>query len=62
MALDNNIQIVCPIRGILNTRKRAKDGLKLSEEAYRVEAIRYLIKKRIPKGEFSYRTNIKKIW
>lgn len=45
MALDNNIQIVCPIRGILNTKKRAKDGLKLSEEAYRVEAIRYLIKK-----------------
>ena len=52
MATDNNIQIICPIRGILNAKKRAKDGLKLSEEAYRVEAIRYLIKKGYPKEHF----------
>lgn len=60
MALDNNIQIVCPIRGILNTRKRAKDGLKLSEEAYRVEAIRYLIKKGYPKENFLIEPILKK--
>lgn len=52
MATDNNIQIICPIRGILNAKKRAKDGLKLSEEAYRVEAIRYLVKKGYPKEHF----------
>lgn len=60
MALDNNIQIVCPIRGILNTKKRAKDGLRLSEEAYRVEAIRYLIKKGYPKENFLIEPILKK--
>ena len=32
MATENNVQLICPIRGILATRKRAKDGLKLSED------------------------------
>lgn len=52
MATENNVQLICPIRGILATRKRAKDGLKLSEEAFRIEAIRYLIKKGYPKEHF----------
>lgn len=52
MALDKNLQINCPIRGILTTKKKAKDGLTISEEAYRVEAIRYLIKKGYPKEHF----------
>lgn len=52
MVTENNVQLICPIRGILATRKRAKDGLKLSEEAFRIEAIRYLIKKGYPKEHF----------
>lgn len=57
---DNNIQLVCPIRGILGSRKRAKDGLRLSEEAYRVEAIRFLIKKGYPKENFLIEPILKK--
>ena len=52
MALDKNLQINCPIRGILTTKRKAKDGLTITEEAYRVEAIRYLVKKGYPKERF----------
>lgn len=52
MGFDKNLQITCPIRGLLATKKNAKDGLTISEEVYRVEAIRYLIKKGYPKENF----------
>lgn len=52
MATEINLQLICPIRGILSTKKRSKDGLKLTEEAYRIEAIHYLIKKGYPKSNF----------
>lgn len=52
MALSNNLQLVCPVRGQLTVNKRSKDGLTASEESYRVEAIRYLISKGYPKENF----------
>lgn len=52
MALSNNLQLVCPVRGQLTVNKKSKDGLTASEESYRVEAIRYLISKGYPKENF----------
>ena len=52
MALSNNLQLVCPVRGQLTVNKRGKDGLTASEESFRVEAIRYLISKGYPKENF----------
>ena len=52
MELSSNLQIVCPIRGLLRINKRSKDGLSASEEFYRVEAIKYLISKGYPKENF----------
>lgn len=52
MELSNNLQLVCPIRGMLKVNKKSKDGLSATEEAYRVEAIRYLIDKGYPKENF----------
>ena len=52
MALSNNLQLVCPVRGQLTVNKRSKDGLTASEESFRVEAIRYLISKGYPKENF----------
>ena len=43
---------MCPVRGMLKVNKRSKDGLTPTEEAYRVEAIRYLIDKGYPKENF----------
>lgn len=52
MELSSNMQIVCPIRGLLRINKRSKDGLSASEEFYRVEAIKYLIAKGYPRENF----------
>ena len=52
MELSSNMQIVCPIRGLLRINKRSKDGLSASEEFYRVEAIKHLIAKGYPRENF----------
>ena len=52
MALSNNLQLFCPVRGQLTVNKKSKDGLTPTEESYRVEAIRYLISKGYPKENF----------
>ena len=52
MALSNNLQLTCPVRGQLTVNKKSKDGLTASEESFRVEAIRYLISKGYPKENF----------
>jgi type I restriction enzyme M protein len=39
------LTLTCPIRGELNTQKKNKDGLTSTEEYYRIEAIKYLMKK-----------------
>lgn len=52
MKTASNQQLVCPVRGLLNTTKLSKDGLTPTEEAYRIEAINYLISKGYPKENF----------
>lgn len=47
-----NIKLTCPIRGQLNSFQKSKDGLTLTEESYRIEAIRYLISQGYPKECF----------
>lgn len=56
--MDSNINIVCPIRGQLGTKYFAKDGLTVSEEARRIECIKYLLKKKYPKENFECETII----
>lgn len=60
MEINNGLQIVCPIRGKLNVSKKSKDGLTPTEEFYRVEAIKYLIKKGYPKANFMIEAVIKR--
>lgn len=52
MKTASNQQLVCPVRGLLNTTKLSKDGLTPTEESYRIEAINYLISKGYPKENF----------
>lgn len=52
MKIANNQQLVCPVRGLLNTTKMSKDGYTPTEESYRIEAIKYLIDKGYPKENF----------
>lgn len=52
MKVASNQQLVCPVRGLLNTTKMSKDGLTPTEESYRIEAINYLIGKGYPKENF----------
>lgn len=60
MDIGENLQIVCPIRGVLKVNKRSKNGLSASEEFYRVEAIKYLLSKGYPKENFWIEPIIKK--
>ena len=60
MELPANLQVVCPIRGILRVNKKSKDGLTSTEEFYRVEAIKYLLSKGYPKENFLIEPIIKK--
>lgn len=50
----------CPIRGILKASGKSSDGLTPSEEALRVEAIRYLLKEGYPKENFLIEPIIKR--
>ena len=52
MELFSNLQIMCPIRGLLKAHKKSKNGLSSTEEYYRVEAIRHLLDKGYPKEHF----------
>lgn len=52
MNVASNQQLVCPVRGLLNTTKMSKNGLTMTEESYRIEAITYLIGKGYPKENF----------
>ena len=52
MNIASNQQLICPVRGLLNTTKMSKDGLTPTEESYRIEAINYLISVGYPKENF----------
>lgn len=60
MPISENLQISCPIRGLLKVSKRSKDGLTATEESYRVEAIRFLLDRGYPKSNFFIEPVIKK--
>ena len=50
----------CPIRGQLETRQRAKDGLTFTEEKRRIDAIRFLLQREYPEDHFGVETRILK--
>ena len=60
MELSDNMQLVCPIRGLLKVNKRSKDGLTPTEEFFRIEAIKYLLGKGYPKENFRIEPIIKR--
>ena len=55
------LTLVCPIRGRLKAKSRSKDGLTPTEERYRVEAIKYLIRQGYPKENFIVEAIIKRL-
>ena len=56
----NKLTLTCPVRGELRTGKKSKDGLTSTEEYYRVEAIKYLIKQGYPASNFKIEPIVKK--
>lgn len=60
MDLDTKLNIVCPIRGRLNVTKKGQDGLSPTEEYYRVEALKHLIRAGYPKENFFIEPIIKR--
>lgn len=60
MEIAEKIALNCPIRGELKAAKKSKDGLTPTEEYFRVEAIKYLIKLGYQKDFFKIEPIIKK--
>lgn len=56
----DSLTLTCPIRGLLKTGAKSKDGLKPSEEYFRVEAIKHLIKLGYPKTHIKVEATVKK--
>lgn len=54
------LTLTCPIRGLLKTGAKSKDGLKPTEEYYRVEAIKHLLKLGYPKDNIKVEAVVKK--
>jgi len=48
--------LTCPIRGKLTARSLAKDGLTVTEEARRIECVRFLLKRGFPKKNIETET------
>lgn len=55
-----NLQLYDPIRGYINKSKKARNGLTISEEYYRIAAINFLIGKGYPKNHFLIEPVIKR--
>jgi type I restriction enzyme M protein len=55
------LMLTCPIRGVLKASSKSKDGLKPSEEYFRVEAIKFLLKLGYPKDNFKIEAVVKRI-
>ncbi len=56
--MDSHTNLVCPIRGQLGASYFAKDGLTVSEEARRIDCIKYLLSKKYPREHFKCETII----
>jgi len=60
--MDSKTNLVCPIRGQLGASYFAKDGLTITEEARRIDCIKYLLSRKYPRENFRCETIvIKKI-
>ncbi len=53
-------QLHCPIRGPLRASAKSADGLTPSEEARRIEAIQFLLKRKYPASHFKVEATIKR--
>lgn len=51
-----NHNLVCPIRGPLDATYFSKDGMTVSEEARRIDCIKFLLRKKYPKENFQCET------
>lgn len=56
--MQQNSNLVCPIRGQLGAAHFATDGFTISEEARRIDCITYLLKKKYPPENFKCETTI----
>jgi type I restriction enzyme M protein len=56
----NDVQLVCPIRGLLKVHKNASNGFTPSEEYFRIEAIRFLLTMGYPKANFRIEPIVKR--
>lgn len=50
--------LFCPVRGQLNTRSRAADGLKFTEEKRRIDCVRFLLTKGYKSENFKIETEL----
>lgn len=60
MDLAHKLTLQCPVRGTLKATQRSKDGLTPTEEYFRVEAIKHLVKLGYPIENFKIEPIIKK--
>lgn len=58
MEKHKNFNLVCPIRGVLDATYFSKDGLKITEEARRIECIKFLLSRKYPKDNFQCETAV----
>lgn len=56
MEAPTNFNLVCPVRGPLDATYFSKDGLTITEEARRIECIRFLLGKNYPPENFQCET------
>lgn len=56
----NGLTLICPVRGKLTARGRSVDGLRPTEEKFRVEAIRHLLDRDYPVANFKIEAVVKR--
>lgn len=54
------VQLICPIRGVLKATKKSKNKLTYTEEYYRIQAIHYLLSQGYPKQNIVIEQIVKK--
>ncbi|MEW6562207.1 MAG: N-6 DNA methylase [Pseudomonadota bacterium] len=59
--MSNSTNLKCPIRGQLNAPKLAKDGLTLTEEARRIEMLKFFLRRKYKKEHIAVETVILKL-
>jgi type I restriction enzyme M protein len=59
-AMSASVKLTCPIRGPLPTPAKSADGLTPSEEARRIEAIKFLLAKGYPAGNIKVEVALKR--